>query len=156
MKRCTYCGNQVTDNTGVCPHCLASDFVRVCDVCGADYVNGSCPACAERTASQQRAYEQAAKDKQEQDAIVQANSGLIWKSVLTFFLPCVGGYFLVKPGVKKGFTIYALVWTIAYTIIGLSGGAFNKTSLLAGFLAILILLGPVIYWLWLKLKALKT
>lgn len=147
MKKCSYCDMQVANEVAVCPYCASNEFLSVCGVCGAAYSGSTCPSCAKYQAThaeelqrkEQAAREQAAKDR--------ANSGLVWKCVLTFFLPLIGGYFLVGPNVKTGPKVFALVWSVMYLGIGISGGAFEDTSLAAIFITCALFLGPVIYWL---------
>lgn len=69
---------------------------------------------------------------------------LVLLTVLTVFLPFIGGYFLLKPEVKSGFRIFALVWC---TLIGLGCLASESSSDLAvGLVSALLCLGPVIVY----------
>ena len=158
MKRCAYCDSQVADNVYVCPHCNASEFTKVCDVCGASYEGSFCPNCAQRQAQyrqQQQAQYQAQQMRYQEQQAQQAhvntvNSGLGWKTVLTFFLPCIGGYFLVRPGVKKGYTIFALVWSAIVLVAMLSGEYTTASSPGTYALSLLACAGPILYWAYLK------
>jgi hypothetical protein len=103
-----------------------------CARCGHAYEGPTCPACKEADEAAARvareANEAAAKAAREADEKAQAefkaNQGLVWKTALTFFMPFIGGYFLIKEHVKPGFRVFAIIWcsllalTMGYSVSG--------------------------------------
>lgn len=41
-------------------------------------------------------------------------------TTLTVFLPCIGGYFLLRPGVGVGYKIFAAVWSVLSAMVALN------------------------------------
>lgn len=97
MRICAYCESVVPDDTFTCPHCSSTSFREMCPRCGSTYEGTVCPACkaADDSAFAERVGQQAQAAAEE-----KANQGLVWKTVLTVFLPCVGGFFLIKENVR--------------------------------------------------------
>lgn len=107
MKVCEYCDGVVEDSTITCPYCSATRFKSKCRRCGTVYDGGICPTCQKESI---RNAELAEKARQDAAAAEKANSGLPWKIVLTVFVPFVGGYFAIRPGINKAARIFAMVW----------------------------------------------
>ena len=95
MKVCKYCGSDVYDDMLVCPHCSATSFMNKCSRCGGAYEGPICPICKEADDESARAAQEAAEAaaraaeeaNQKAQASRKANQGLVWKTVLTVFLP---------------------------------------------------------------------
>lgn len=117
MKVCEYCGRTVSDSVSTCPYCQAYDFKTVCDVCGTTYDGPFCPACAKAQAEAQAGAERALR---EQAAAYAANQGLGWKTILTIFLPFIGGWFLLRKHVMVGFKVFATIWCLLFAIVSLT------------------------------------
>lgn len=45
---------------------------------------------------------------------------MIGLTTLTVFLPCVGGYLLLRPGVGVGYKIFAAVWSVLSAMVSLN------------------------------------
>lgn len=148
MKKCRFCDMAVEDTASVCPHCCGNEFVALCASCGSPMNGGTCTKCAAFAASRAQANERAQAQALKQAAAQKANSGLIWKSILTFFFPFIGGYFLVGPDVATGRKAYALIWCVAYFVIGASQSDIFTEEPAVALITCLIFLGPVIYWLF--------
>jgi len=118
----------------VCPHCSSTSFRNKCPRCGGAYDGAICPACKkadeELAQANQAAWDQAA-------ASAKANSGLGWKTVLTVFVPFVGGFFLIRKDVKAGYRVFAIAWCalMAFMMLFSDGGGagFRLFSALACF-----------------------
>lgn len=142
MKVCDYCGRTLEDSALSCPYCMSSSLKKKCEICGTLYEGATCPTCVE-TKLQSMEIKEAEKAKMEAEK--KANKGLVWKGILTFFLPLVGGYFTITPYTHKGVCIAAAAWCAFFTItcafIQSSGGKVVK------FLVFLVSAGPLIaYW----------
>ena len=136
MKVCAFCESLVEDTATSCPNCSANRFKTKCPRCGKAYEGPACPDCQAHDKAAQEAAEQA---RLKTEAEEKANSGLGWKTVLTFFMPYIGGYFLVKPEVKTGFRYFGIIWCVFIAIT--AGMSHNElvTKLLGGVLS----LGPL-------------
>ena len=149
MKVCDYCDRRVDDKAVTCPYCASSSFHEICPRCGSAYDGVFCHRCKaeedRKHAAAESAYEVAQRASEESRAIEKANRGLIWKTVLTVFIPFVGGFFLINDHVRKGFRIFAIAWcsfmalSVAFSASG-SAGVRIVSSLLC--------LAPVAYYLF--------
>lgn len=152
MKECAYCGGTVSDDVTTCPHCSGIEFKNKCPICGQAIEGTFCPDCAARQAKEEaEARAKAQEDLAEQATIDEANSGLVWKTVLTVFLPFVGGYFLIKEHVRTGFRAFAIIWCafLAISVASAEGGSAG-----GNVLAVLMCLAPIGLYLFKSRKRL--
>lgn len=97
----------------------------------------------EELAQQQRA-QQLETQRAEAEKLAQSHAMskyIVW-IIVTFFLPFIGAWFLVKPDVPMGPKVFAIIWCILFAI-----GAFGAdipifTSFLFAILSVL----PLLYW----------
>lgn len=113
MKACIYCDRVVADEVLECPSCSSTAFEKLCPRCGERYDGPACPVCKEaddaaRNAAELIQGEEAARQK--------ANSNLGLKALLTFVMPYVGGYFLINKRVRKGYRLFAIIWSLIFEL----------------------------------------
>lgn len=131
MKKCANCGYMETNDARFCSNCACNSFVV--EVPASSDSIGYATAgpvvqpssCSGSTASPGRSAGRAL-----------TYTGLV---ALTFFMPFIGGYFLIRPGVPAGCRNFGIAWC---TLIGIgcaiSGAAGDLAiSLIAGALCIL-------------------
>lgn len=157
MKVCEYCDATLGDDVLVCPHCSSTKFKNKCPRCGREIDGMVCPACSEadRAAAEaeraraeaERAQERARveADRARAEAEQKANQGLAWKTVLTVFVPFVGGYFLIDDNVKSGFRVFAIVWC---AITGVSVGSLSGYDMATRVVTSLVCFAPIAYYLF--------
>ena len=142
MKVCQYCGSTVGDEAVTCPHCSSASFKNKCPECGRMIDGTYCPDCAARRERESSAVEEARKLGEE---VARANSGLAWKTVLTVFVPFVGGYFLIRKHVKTGFRLFAIIWCafLAVSVAATEGGTAG-----GNVIGSLLCLAPIAVYLY--------
>lgn len=141
MKVCMYCETTVEDSVAICPNCTSNQFKAKCPRCGQTYEGAECPQCRANEAAARHAAEEG---RRKQEAWAKANTGLGWKTALTFFMPYFGGYFLAKREVRAGFRWFAIIWGL---LLCLSFGASDNEPYIK-FIGVLMCLGPVALYLY--------
>ena len=68
---------------------------------------------------------------------------MIGLTTLTLFLPCVGSYFLLRPGVGAGYKVFAAVWSAMSAIVALNLEDYDLFTRVA--FAIIFALPVVVY-----------
>ena len=68
---------------------------------------------------------------------------MIGLTTLTFFLPCVGGYLLLRPGVGIGYKIFTAVWSVLSAMVALNLEGYDLFTRVA--LTIIYVLPVVVY-----------
>ena len=142
MKVCTYCGNTVEDSLPACPYCNSTSFKYKCPRCGTVSDGSDCPVCIAKD-EQKRERERVAREQAvaNAEARARANSGLVWKTVLTVLLPFVGGYFLINDNVRKGFKSFGIAWCALFAVA--AGTASGDSSTSTRIFTSLLCLGPI-------------
>lgn len=134
MKRCVNCGYLETDDARFCSSCAGSSFAietpapsspSGCEPMGASVYPVNCGAAAAPPATHA-------------ESAVRAISytGFV---ILTFFMPFIGGYFLIRPNVPAGCRNFGIAWCTLMGIgcIATGTGADLVISVIAGILCIL-------------------
>ena len=150
MKVCAYCESSVSDDVVKCPFCSATKFLKQCSRCGEAYTGPDCPTCkeaAERERLAEEAREEARREAEreaheEAQAREKANSHLVLKTVLTFFLPIVGGYFVINKRVNKPNRIFGIIWCFLFA---LSSSTIHNTVGMKIFMVLLALAPVAVY-----------
>ena len=153
MKVCVFCESVVDDSATSCPNCSANRFKNKCPVCGNVYEGQPCPTCQANNRAAQEAAEQ---ERLKAEAVEKANSGLGWKTALTFIMPYVGGYFLVNDNVRTGFRVFGIVWCSIFAISASSLGGNTVLQILSAlvcFLPVLIYAAKKKPWKWNELDS---
>lgn len=159
MKVCAYCESSVRDDVEKCPFCSATKFLKQCPRCGEAYTGPDCPTCkeaAERERLAEEAREEARREAEreayeEAQAREKANSHLALKTVLTFFLPIIGGYFVINKHVNKPNRIFGIIWC---SLFALSSSTIHNTVGMKIFMVLLALAPVAVYvvrekaWAW--------
>lgn len=70
-------------------------------------------------------------------------------AVLTFFLPFIGGYFLIKPDVNAGLRNFGIVWCAVCAVSMLVADTDDTTVLMSIVMAALCL-APIVVYLFRK------
>lgn len=148
MKVCKYCGSDVHDDMLECPHCSAVSFMNKCTRCGSAYEGPMCPICKEADESAANAAREAAEAtaraaeeaREKAQASQKANQGLVWKTILTVFLPFIGGYFLLNENVGKSYRVFATIWC---SVLALSVASSSSGSLGGKVVGSLLCLAPI-------------
>ena len=142
MKVCAYCGGTVDDSTLRCPHCASIEFKNKCPRCGKALEGSICPYCSEQGKT---AREEAAKIQLQAEAETRANTGLAWKTALAVLFPYVGGYFLIKDNVHKGFRVFGIIWCC---VVAISVGFTSDSDAGIKLIAAALCLAPIAYYLF--------
>jgi len=127
MKVCAYCDSFVSDDASLCPHCSSAKFLIQCSRCGRVHEGLECPYCRQAAEEDRKAAEAArqaeAAAREESAERAKANSKLAAKTVLTVFLPFIGGYFLIKKHVNAPNRVFAIIWCFffAFTAATIEG-----------------------------------
>ena len=129
MKRCAKCGQQVAEDASFCPNCGSDTFL---------VQTGRSGAAAGGAYNASKASYEAAQN--------MSQGQLVGFTILTIILPAIGGYFLIKPGVRKGFFTFAVVWVCLnlLAVLGLIGTGYYAGIETAIPFAILVAAGPLI------------
>ena len=101
MKRCEYCDSLVPDFENECPYCAGRSFAY-----------GEAPSRGKASQFD------ASKNSASGDALnANSNKNLGRNVIVTLFMPMIGGYFLIKPGVKRGAFWFAIIWCIVAALL---------------------------------------
>lgn len=131
MKKCSNCGFAETNDA------------RFCSNCGHDtFYEETVPRYATPYSNTgYRAYTQ----KYDPDDMDKKPIGM---AVLTFFLPFIGGYFLIKPDVSPGLRNFGIVWCSLCAVSLLAGE--TDGSALYSIVSAAFCIAPVIVYLFRK------
>ncbi|MBE6464234.1 MAG: zinc ribbon domain-containing protein [Eggerthellaceae bacterium] len=132
MKKCANCGFAETDDARFCSNCGHNSFYEeTIPRYASTYSNGS-------------SYRQYAR-KYDSDDMDKKPIGM---AVLTFFLPFIGGYFLIKPDVSPGLRNFGIVWCSLCAVSLLAGE--TDISVLYNIVSAALCIAPVIVYLFRK------
>ena len=133
MKKCANCGFAETDDARFCSSCGHNEFFEE-----------TVPRYASpySTAGQYQSYGSRYDDE-------DMDKKPIGMAVLTFFLPFIGGYFLIKPDVNQGLRNFGIVWCTLCAVAMLASDDYD-TNVLMSIIAAAFCIAPVIVYLFRK------
>lgn len=133
MKKCANCGFAETNDAKFCSKCGHNEFY--------EEEVPRYAATHERVSARQSSvpgYNEEDMDKKP-----------VGMAVLTFFLPFIGGYFLIKPDVNAGLRNFGIVWCAVCAVSMLVADTDDATVLMSIVMAALCL-APIVVYLFRK------
>lgn len=141
MKVCEYCDSPVADNAHRCPNC--GGIMPITREVTAR------PVAPERISLDDGSWSNPYDASSKTSSATISGVNLIWRVLLTLFVPFVGGYFLLMPRTQSGGRVFGLIWCLTFVFTSV---VINESGA-GGMLATLVFAGPVIAYAVRKAKA---
>ena len=116
MKKCNICGYAETDDAQFCSNCGHNEFSTISNQAPGPY-------------GQQGRAAGAPAGYAAQSAEPELKRPIGW-AILDFLFPYIGGYFVIRPDVAKGYRTFGIVWGII-SVVAYIFNAFMYQSMYA-------------------------